>query len=34
LSEAPGHHKTVFEYAPRSHGAQDYRKLVERFSDA
>ena len=34
LSEAPGHHQTIFEYAPRSHGAQDYRKLVERFSDA
>lgn len=33
LSEAPGHHQTVFEYAPRSHGAQDYRKLVDRVSD-
>lgn len=32
LSEAPSHHQTVFEYAPRSHGAQDYRRLVERLS--
>jgi chromosome partitioning protein len=31
LSEAPSHYQTVFEYAPSSHGARDYRKLVERF---
>lgn len=34
LSEAPSHGQTIFEYAPRSHGARDYRKLVERFIDA
>ena len=33
LSEAPSYQQTVFEYAPRSHGAIDYRKLVERFCD-
>lgn len=31
LSEAPSHHQTIFEYSPRSHGAQDYRRLVRRF---
>jgi len=30
LSEAPGHGQTIFEYAPRSNGAVDYRALVER----
>lgn len=30
LSEAPGHRQTIFEYAPKSAGAQDYRKLIER----
>ncbi|MFN2433286.1 MAG: ParA family protein [Gemmatimonadota bacterium] len=34
LSEAPSHGLTVFEYAPSSHGARDYRKLVERFQNA
>ena len=34
LSEAPSHGLTVFEYAPASHGARDYRKLVERFQNA
>lgn len=34
LSEAPSHGLTVFEYAPGSHGARDYRKLVERFQNA
>jgi chromosome partitioning protein len=34
LSEAPSHGQTVFEYAPSSHGARDYRKLVERFQNA
>jgi len=30
LSEAPGYGQTIFEYAPGSSGAQDYRKLSER----
>jgi chromosome partitioning protein len=30
LSEAPGHGQTIFEYAPRSPGAQDYQRLTER----
>ena len=30
LSEAPGHGQTIFEYAPRSAGAEDYRGLAER----
>jgi chromosome partitioning protein len=30
LSEAPGYGQTIFEYAPRSAGAQDYRALAER----
>ena len=30
LSEAPGHGQTIFEYAPRSAGAQDYQRLTER----
>jgi chromosome partitioning protein len=30
LSEAPGYQQTIFEYAPRSPGAQDYQKLTER----
>jgi chromosome partitioning protein len=30
LSEAPGFGQTIFEYAPRSAGAQDYGKLTER----
>lgn len=29
LAEAPGHGQTVFEYAPRSHGADDYRRLTD-----
>jgi len=29
LSEAPGVGQTIFEYAHRSHGAQDYARLVE-----
>lgn len=33
LSEAPSHCQTIFEYAPSSHGARDYRKLVERFQN-
>jgi chromosome partitioning protein len=30
ITEAPSHHKTIYEYAPRSHGAADYEHLVER----
>ena len=30
VSEAPGFGQTIFEFAPRSVGAQDYQKLVER----
>lgn len=30
LSEAPGFGQTIFEYAPASKGAEDYRKLTER----
>lgn len=30
LKEAPSHKKTIFEYAPTSHGAEDYRTLVQR----
>ena len=29
LREAPGHKKTIFEYAPDSRGSQDYRRLVQ-----
>lgn len=29
LSEAPGVGKTIFEYAPRSRGAKDYKKLAQ-----
>jgi chromosome partitioning protein len=32
LSEAPGHGETIFEYAPKSAGAQDYARLVERIA--
>lgn len=32
LSEAPSHQQTVFEYSPRSRGAEDYRRLVARFA--
>lgn len=30
LSEAPGYGQTIFEYAPRSYGAEDYQALAER----
>jgi chromosome partitioning protein len=30
LSEAPGYGQTIYEYAPTSPGAEDYRRLVER----
>lgn len=29
LAEAPSHSKDIFEYAPLSHGAEDYKKLSE-----
>jgi chromosome partitioning protein len=31
LAEAPSHRQTIFEYAPDSQGADDYRRLVDRF---
>jgi chromosome partitioning protein len=31
LAEAPSHRQTIFEYAPESPGAEDYRRLVDRF---
>jgi len=30
LREAPSAKQTIFEYSPRSHGAEDYMRLVER----
>ncbi|MFP3953237.1 MAG: ParA family protein [Candidatus Acetothermia bacterium] len=30
LSESSSYNKTIFEYAPNSHGAEDYSTLVER----
>jgi chromosome partitioning protein len=30
LSEAPGYGQSIFEYAPNSSGAEDYRTLTER----
>lgn len=29
LAEAPSHHKTIFEYDPDSHGAEDYMALAK-----
>ena len=29
LKEAPSHKKTIFEYAPDSHGAADYTAVVK-----
>jgi len=29
LAEAPSHKKTIFEYAPSSHGAADYNRVVD-----
>jgi chromosome partitioning protein len=31
LAEAPSHRQSIFEYAPESSGAEDYRRLVERY---
>ncbi len=33
LKEAPGHKKTIFEYAPDSRGSQDYRRMVKAVVD-
>ena len=33
LAEAPSHRQTIFEYAPDSHGAKDYQRLVEASPD-
>ena len=33
LSEAPSFHQTIFEYAPASRGAEDYRALIERIAN-
>lgn len=33
LSEAPGYGQTIYEYAPRSYGAEDYRALTERIKN-
>lgn len=30
LTEAPSHHKSIYEYSPRSNAAADYKRLVER----
>ena len=30
LTEAPSHHKTIYEYSPRSGAATEYKRLVER----
>lgn len=32
LSEATGHGKSIFEYAPKSVGAEDYHQLIKRVS--
>ena len=32
LSESPGFGQTIFEYSPRSRGADDFQKLTERIS--
>ena len=29
LAEAPSHRKSIFEYAPTSHGAADYNRVVD-----
>ncbi len=31
LAEAPSHRQTIFEYAPDSQAAEDYRRLVDRY---
>jgi chromosome partitioning protein len=34
LAEAPSHKKTIFEYAPLSHGASDYNRVVDWVLDS
>ena len=34
LAEAPSYGKTIFEYAPNCHGAEDYRSVAEFIRDA
>jgi len=34
LAEAPSYGKTIFEYEPNCHGAEDYRKVAEFIRDA
>ena len=34
LSESAGHGQTIYEYAPRSRGAEDYQKLTERITQS
>lgn len=34
LAEAPSHRQTIFEYAPDSYGAEDYKLLVDRVIEA
>lgn len=33
LAEAPSHHKTIFEYAPDSYGAEDYDALAREIKN-
>lgn len=33
LSEAPGYGQTIYEFAPGSNGAQDYRELIRKVSN-
>lgn len=33
LAEAPSHHKTIFEYAPESYGAEDYMALAKEIKN-
>ncbi len=33
LSEAPAHGETIFEYASKSKGAEDYQRLAERITE-
>lgn len=33
LREAPSAKQTIFEYAPKSHGAEDYMRLVKRLAE-
>ncbi len=33
LAEAPSFGKSIFQYAPSSHGAEDYRQLADEVCD-